>query len=398
MWFRSPIRSRKSAPTGVVGSTIPHGDTPPGCGSKPWRTAACCPAPSRWPRVTIPPWSASASPGPPRPPMSGRLPSTSSAPRPHGGAFHVVRDFSPANAFAWTPMQEGTYDIEVTVKDGYQATETTSAVVTDEVASRVTGSQAVVTPTANPLVALYSVPPSSAETVFVQFAVAGDHPAWRNTDTRAVVPGKSTNVFVAGMLPNTTYEMRHVFSDGTGSAPVLFTTGSIPATLTIPAFTVQQPPGPGSDLDQDMVFHQLLQGNSNAPPLVATDLSGRVTWYYDLSASGFTLAKAGQSLVPGGTLLLNGVDQYTPVPTAPNVLREIDLAGNPVRETNLAAVNAQLAALGLRAGPRLPPRRPAAGRRDHGRARVSRSAPSTSTAPPPITSAKWSWCSTRTSR
>src|SRR6478752_901051 len=39
---------------------------------------------------------------------------------PHGGAFHVVRDFSPANAFAWTPMQEGTYDIEVTVKNGYQ--------------------------------------------------------------------------------------------------------------------------------------------------------------------------------------------------------------------------------------------------------------------------------------
>src|SRR5439155_24283419 len=24
---------------------------------------------------------------------------------PHGGAFHVVRDFSPTNSFAWTPMQ-----------------------------------------------------------------------------------------------------------------------------------------------------------------------------------------------------------------------------------------------------------------------------------------------------
>src|SRR6476661_7561053 len=47
---------------------------------------------------------------------------------PHGGAFHVVRDFSSANAFAWAPMQEGTYDIEVVVKDGYQAAETTSAV------------------------------------------------------------------------------------------------------------------------------------------------------------------------------------------------------------------------------------------------------------------------------
>src|SRR5439155_19273464 len=132
---------------------------------------------------------------------------------PHAGAFRVVRDFSPANAFAWMPMQEGEYDIEVTVKEGYQATETTSAVVADAVASRVSGSQPVLTPTLNPLVVLYSVPPSSAETVFVQFSVAGDHPSWRNTDTRAVVPGKSTNLFVAGMLPSTTYELRDVFSD-----------------------------------------------------------------------------------------------------------------------------------------------------------------------------------------
>src|SRR5262249_18329735 len=115
---------------------------------------------------------------------------------PHGGAFHVVRDFSPTNTFTWTPMQEGTYDIQVTVKDVYQATETTSAVVVDVVASRVAESQAVVTPTLNPLVALYSVPPSSAGTVFVQFSVAGDHPSWRNTNTLPVVPGKSTNVFV----------------------------------------------------------------------------------------------------------------------------------------------------------------------------------------------------------
>src|SRR5262245_17806850 len=150
----------------------------------------------------------------------------------------MVRDFSPTNTFVWTPMQEGIYDIEVTVKDGFQAAETCSAVVNDEVASRVTGSQAVVTPTNNPLVALYSVPPSSADSVFVQFAVAGDNPEWRNTDTLPTVPGKSTNVFVAGMLPDTTYEMRHVFSDGTGSAPLLFTTGALPTTLAFPTFTV----------------------------------------------------------------------------------------------------------------------------------------------------------------
>src|SRR4029077_19241536 len=115
----------------------------------------------------------------------------------------------------------------------------------------VNGSQAVVTPTSNPLVALYSVPPSTAGMVRIQFAVAGDNPTWLNTDTRVVVPGTSTNVFVSGMLPNTTYQMRHVFSDGTGTAPVLFTTGSLPATLSFPTYTATVPPGPVSDSDQN---------------------------------------------------------------------------------------------------------------------------------------------------
>ena len=265
---------------------------------------------------------------------------------PHGGAFHVVRDFSPANAFAWTPMQEGAYDIEVAVKDGYQAAATTSAIAVDAVASRVTGSQAVITPTLNPLVALYSAPPSPAGSVFVQFSVAGDFPSWRNTNTLPVVPGKSTNFFVAGMLPNTTYEMRDVRSDGTGSEPLLFTTGGIPANLTIPAFTVQQPPGPGSNLDQDMVLHQGIRSTSERPPVLATNLAGQVTWYYDISDAGFTLVRVGQSLVPGGTLLVSGADPYTAIAGATNVLREIDLAGNPVRETSVAALNAQLAAMG----------------------------------------------------
>ena len=34
----------------------------------------------------------------------------------HGGTFHVLRDYSPANTFTWTPMREGDYDIRVIVK------------------------------------------------------------------------------------------------------------------------------------------------------------------------------------------------------------------------------------------------------------------------------------------
>jgi hypothetical protein len=267
-----------------------------------------------------------------------------------GGAFHVLREYSPTDTFTWTPMREGDYDIRVTVKDGYQAGETASAVVTEGVGSLVTGSQAVVTPSLNPLVALYSVPPTSAEAVRVQFAPAGANPAWRDTDARAVVPGTSTNVFVAGMLPNTTYQMRHVFSDGTGSAPLLFTTGSLPSTLTIPALTATQPPGPGSDPDQDMVFHSLsgpaLSGN-RVPSPIATDLSGRVEWYYDTQQSGLGITNMNPgTLLPGGTVVGFGNDRFS-VRNNRDVVREIDLAGNPVRETNLAAVNAQLAALGL---------------------------------------------------
>src|SRR5919201_2946457 len=239
MWLRSPLRSLKPRPSVAPVRRSPRPPTTPRLRveiledrSLPSCMVSLAPSEAApqlvGERIT---WTATAT-------DCATTPVYQFSVAPHAGAFRVVRDFSPANAFAWTPMQEGSYDIEVTVKDGYQATETTSAVVADAVASRITGAQAVVTPTANPLVALYSVPPSAAGTVFVQFAVAGNDPAWRNTDARAVVPGTSTNFFVAGMLPNTTYQMRHVFSDGTGSAPVLFTTGSIPTTLSFPAPSV----------------------------------------------------------------------------------------------------------------------------------------------------------------
>src|SRR5262245_56376022 len=198
MWLRSLLRSPKPRPSVAPVRRSPRRPTAPRLWvevledrSLPSCTVTLAPSvdsPLVGERVT---WTATAT-------DCGATPVYQFSAAPHGGALHVVRDFSPTNSFAWTPMQEGTYDIEVTVQDGYEATETTSAVAIDEVASRVSGSQAVVTPTLNPLVALYSVPPSSAETVSVQFAVAGDHPAWRNTDARAVVPGKSTNFFVAG--------------------------------------------------------------------------------------------------------------------------------------------------------------------------------------------------------
>lgn len=264
-------------------------------------------------------------------------------------SFRMVRDFSPDNTFVLAPMQEGVYEVMVRVKDGFDAPDSTSAVVSDTVNSRVTGTEAVVTPTRNPLVALYSAPPCSrsAGTMLVRFRVADDSndPPWMSTNTLPCVPGKSRNFLVAGMLTNTTYEMVHVTSHGSSSSPLLFTTGTPPSRLNFADFTVRQAPGPDSDLSQNLIYHNLARPTPNAVALLTTDLSGRVEWYYDHPQSGLVTVSIGGSLVPEGTVLLLGSDRHS-VRTNVNVAREIDLAGNPLRETNVDAVNAQLIALG----------------------------------------------------
>jgi hypothetical protein len=266
---------------------------------------------------------------------------------PHA-AYQVVRDFSPDDHFTWAPMREGNYRIKVTVKDGFDATDTQSDVVKDEVDSRVTGVDAVVSPTSNPLVALFSVPSGPKGMVHVEFAVASATPSWRSTDELPSKPGKSTNFLVAGMLPKTTYEMRYVRSDGTTSSPLLFATGAIPASVVFPPITVVQPPGNGSDLNQDMLLQILGRAAKNGPYVYATNLAGQVIWYYDAAQSGFlpNNPAQGATLLAGGTVLVMGGDSHSTLPMSRNVLREIDLAGNPLRETNLAAVHAQLTAMG----------------------------------------------------
>ncbi len=80
---------------------------------------------------------------------------------PPGGTSQMVQDFSPANTFTWDPLQQGTFSIQVVVKSSYTATTTDSATASYTAQSRVVGNTAVISPTSNPLVALFSAPPSS---------------------------------------------------------------------------------------------------------------------------------------------------------------------------------------------------------------------------------------------
>jgi hypothetical protein len=254
-----------------------------------------------------------------------------------GGPFQVVSDFSRSDSFTWNPMQEGTYTIQVVVKKGFGARKSESAVGTYTARTRVVGDSAVVSPMANPLVALFSAPPSPGLSVYVQFAQQGPTPSWQDTSSLPIVPGESTNFIVAGMRADTTYLMRYVLDDGAVSTPLTFTTGSPPSYFPLPSFTVLQPPALGADLSQGVIFHAGIFNYT-----VATDLDGNVLWYYDTVANDFS--SYAQNLEPGGTVMLLG-GKATGVQGGDNTLREVNLAGDTLRQTDVHAVNAQLAAL-----------------------------------------------------
>jgi arylsulfate sulfotransferase len=254
-----------------------------------------------------------------------------------------VIDFSHTNTFTWNPMQQGTYDIQVIVKDSFSASTGESATATYTADTRVDGTSAVVSPTSNPLVALFSAPPSRGSSMYVQFQQqSSTGGSWTSTSPLSVVPGESTNFLVAGMLPSTTYLMRYVLNDGTISAPLTFTTGALAKNLKFPTFKVQKAPTAKADPTENFVLHMGVNPPPGTVNTLATDLKGHIVWYYDPVANNFP--SLATSLVPGGTILmLGGVeDKFGDA----NTVREVDLAGDTLRETNVDAVNAELAALG----------------------------------------------------
>jgi len=258
----------------------------------------------------------------------------------------IVRDYSLAPSFTWTTLHEGTYTIQVTVKDGFRATGTSSASAPFTITSRISGQSSAVMPLANPLVALHSAPPCSAGGMEIQFRPASGG-AWQTTTAQPCTAGQSVNVIVAGMRPSTRYLLQHVLINGTRrttSAALPFTTGAPPVGLTIAHFSVGQAPSAQSDASSPLIFHALIPtpGITVANP-IATDLSGQLVWYYDTLHAGLHLIWP-LHILPGGTVLLFGRSPYRT--GGYDVLREVDLAGNPLRETTIDAVNAQLASRG----------------------------------------------------
>jgi arylsulfate sulfotransferase len=209
--------------------------------------------------------------------------------------------------------------------------------------TRVSGGVARVGKSGNALVALFSSPScATGSTMRVAFLTGSASPNF--TTWAPCSPPTSMNFYVAGMLPSTTYSMySQTETSGkiTNGTTLSFTTAALPARLPsgfFPAFTVNTA-APANDPNPMMLwaFTKLI-----VP--VATDLNGNINWYYG-NGQGTLLTRP----VAGGTMLTiqNGTS-WNSSNTTQQLLREIDLAGNTIRETNTGVISNQLVAQGVK--------------------------------------------------
>jgi len=256
--------------------------------------------------------------------------------------WSIARDFSPLASFAYTVTRsEGTYQVMVVAKD-FSSGQYGVLTVQFQVTSLVAGSTPVATSTANPLVALFSAPSCPAGSFLRGTFQLNGSGTVTYTNWNACHPPTSMNLYIAGMYAQSQYVLNYQILTGstvtTGSTPILFTAGS--PSVTFPPVDVLKPPGSGADSSVTVLLHAFLSFEPGFP--VATDLSGQPLWYYD-NPDGNTLLTRP---VTGGTLLTIQDCPSLLSSTRQQCIREIDLAGNVVRETNAGIVSQQLIAMG----------------------------------------------------
>lgn len=249
-----------------------------------------------------------------------------------GEDFHVVRDFSKLRTLNWAALDEGEYIIAVTVRDEASGE---SEVVSGafELRSRLSSAEPAVSHTHHPLVVLYSAPPCPAGSeVRVEFKPKQTEGRATLTPPRPCREGASVNFWLAGLRAGASYTARHFVDDQPASAPVRFeTSGEIPSRF----FPQTASGGPTLETSYPLMLHSPL-----AEPPSATDLEGNLVWYYPGNLTSLT------RLEDGGRVW--GFVQDLSGPPERQVIREFDLAGITLRETDAGEVNRQLEARGLR--------------------------------------------------
>jgi len=215
----------------------------------------------------------------------------------------------------------------------------------------------VVYPTANPQVEQYSIYLPVPGKVSVQFGPTTDYGLNTWQVATPTPNGGQVSLYVAGLRAQTLYHVRGqvTLNDGaiwtdidhdTFASGLPLTTGTPPPTSPI-SITTAGTPQPGIEM-----WNTILPGNLTQA--FATDLAGNVIWSYTYQGSTLDTIQ-GIQLLPNGDLLM--VISYLSSLTAAvagseantiNVVREVDLAGNTVRQITMDQLNQSLASAGFK--------------------------------------------------
>lgn len=249
--------------------------------------------------------------------------------------LQIRQDFSSVSQFPWTEStHDGTYDIQVVAQETSSNTTATTS-QTFALTSRVSGNSPVVNPTSHPLVALYSAPACpSGSNMQVHFHRSVSTYTYV-TQLEACNGTTSMNFYIGGMRPNTQYVIQgHVITgnNDVAGAALAFTSGAVASGITIEAYDMSTP--------EPSTSHPVLLTSPTQGVPFATDSLGNLIWYLPAyQNTGGYLTRP----VPGGTFLGMANDNSG---VRGRLLREYDMAGNVIRETNTAAISAQLTAMG----------------------------------------------------
>ena len=203
--------------------------------------------------------------------------------------------------------------------------------------------------TKNPQVAEYSLYLPAPGKVSIEFGKTTNYGL--NTWQRPTPSpnGGQVQIYVAGMLGNTLYHMRAqaVLNNGATFTDVdhTCTTGTPPPTAK---FQTSTPSGGTPQAGIEMWNTVVPAGVSQA---VATDLQGNVIWTYSYSASAVDIIQGVQMLPDGNILMLISYLSSITVNGKFDVIddiREVDLAGNTVKDLTMNQLNQKLASSNLR--------------------------------------------------
>ena len=262
----------------------------------------------------------------------------------NGGPQRMLRDFSQELTFTWSPDKfEHEARVRVTVRNN-GTKETADADLPFTIVSRVKDANPVVTATSHPLIALFSSPGCPEGGQFhVAFQRIGDSQVTHTSDEPC--RGKvSNNTYVAGMRADSTYQMRGelVRNGGVKSgAWIPFHTGTLDGRF--PPFSTQTARASGQTSAEPIVIRTATRGFADPWFATATDLEGNVVWYLNSESSSII-----NHVLPGGRLLVqaDGANSANDMKRW-QVMRELDLLGNTVKETNIGRLAEQLESRGI---------------------------------------------------